>query len=85
MAQLAQISSLQLTSGISDKLTTMQASQEIATANSYIGKTVTVTDSDGNSTTGEVDSVQITDGTPLLVIDGSTFDMSTVVSVQPTS
>jgi flagellar basal-body rod modification protein FlgD len=82
-AQMAQFTSLTQTTAMSGSLSALQA-------NSLIGATVTVqTDSTGDTATGTVSGVKLgadsSDGTPQIVINGTAYDLSTIVSVTPTT
>jgi flagellar basal-body rod modification protein FlgD len=82
-SQMAQFSSLTATTNMSSSLSQMQA-------NSLIGSTVTVQQSNSQSTTsGVVSSVLLgsesSDGTPQIVVNGTAYDLSQVLSVTPTS
>ena len=82
-AQMAQFTSLSQTSAMSSSLSEMQAS-------SLIGSTVTVQQPNSQATTsGVVTSVllgsQSSDGTPQIVINGTAYDLSQVLSVTPTT
>jgi flagellar basal-body rod modification protein FlgD len=81
-AQMAQFTSLSQTSAMSSSLSMMQAS-------SLIGTTVMVQEPNSNNTTsGVVQSVRLgaqsSDGTPQIVVNGTAYDMSQVLSVTPT-
>jgi flagellar basal-body rod modification protein FlgD len=80
-SQMAQFTSLSQTSAMSSSLSMMQA-------NSLIGSTVTVQIPDSKSTTsGVVQSVETgaesSDGTPQIMINGTAYDLSSVLSVTP--
>jgi flagellar basal-body rod modification protein FlgD len=82
-SQMAQFTSLSQTSAMSSTLSIMQA-------NSLIGSTVTVQEPNSQQTTsGVVQSVLLgaasSDGTPQIVINGTAYDLSQVVSVVPTT
>jgi flagellar basal-body rod modification protein FlgD len=82
-AQMAQFTSLSQTTAMSSSLSMIQA-------NSLIGSTVTVQQPNSNSTaSGVVQSVllgsQSSDGTPQIVINGTAYDISQVLSVTPTT
>jgi len=82
-SQMAQFTSLSQTSAMSSSLSMMQAS-------SLIGSTVTVQEPNSqNTTSGVVQSVLIgaasSDGTPQVVINGTSYDLSQVLSVTPTT
>jgi flagellar basal-body rod modification protein FlgD len=76
-AQLAQFSSLQ-------ESQTMQANMATIQANSLIGETVSVTPSGGGGAiTGTVSGVQISAGTPYIVINGQPYDLTQVSAFAP--
>jgi flagellar basal-body rod modification protein FlgD len=80
-AQMAQFTSLTQSSAMSASLSALQA-------NSLIGSTVTVqTDSTGDTAKGVVQAVNLgansTDGTPQIVINGTAYDLKSVISVTP--
>ena len=82
-AQMAQFTSLTQSTAMSSSLSMLQA-------NSLIGSTVTVTtDSKGDTTSGVVQSVQTgaasSDGTPQIMVNGTAYDLSSVISVTPTT
>jgi len=82
-SQMAQFTSLTQTSAMSSSLSDMQA-------NSLIGTTVTLQQANSNSTTsGVVQSVvtgaESSDGTPQIIVNGTAYDLSQILSVTPTS
>jgi len=82
-SQMAQFTSLTETTNMSSALSEMQA-------NSLIGSTVTLQQSNSESTTsGVVQSVLLgsesSDGTPQIVVNGTAYDLSQVLSVTPTT
>ena len=82
-SQMAQFTSLSQTSSMSSSLSEMQA-------NSLIGSTVTVQEPNSQKTTsGVVQSVlqgaESSDGTPQIVINGTAYNLSQVLSVTPTT
>jgi flagellar basal-body rod modification protein FlgD len=77
-AQLAQFSSLQATQTMSGNLQTIQAT-------GLIGQTVSVTPASGGSAvSGVVTSVQVAAGTPEIVINGQTYNLSQITGVMST-
>jgi flagellar basal-body rod modification protein FlgD len=81
-AQMAQFTSLTQSSAMSASLSMLQA-------NSLIGSTVTVTtDTMGDTASGVVQSVQMgssaSGGQPQISINGTSYNLSQVVSVTPT-
>jgi flagellar basal-body rod modification protein FlgD len=86
IAQLAQFSALQETQTIATKVTAMKTNQEISEGSGLIGKTVTITDSESNTTQGTVSSVNVDSDTVNVVIDNTDYPISEVTGVQnPTS
>ena len=78
IAQMAQFTSLQ-------QAKTMTADMSVLQANSMIGRTVQLQNSnDGSLVSGNVDSVFMNSGTPQLVVNGKTYDLDQVVSIAPT-
>jgi flagellar basal-body rod modification protein FlgD len=82
-SQMAQFTSLTQSTAMSSSLSMMQA-------NSLIGSTVTLQIPNSKSTTsGVVQSVELgsesSDGTPQVVVGGTSYDLSSVLSVAPTS
>jgi flagellar basal-body rod modification protein FlgD len=80
-SQMAQFTSLTQSSAMSASLSMLQA-------NSLIGSTVTVqTDAKGDTASGVVQSVRLgassSDGTPQILINGTPYDLSSVLSVTP--
>jgi flagellar basal-body rod modification protein FlgD len=57
IAQMAQFSSLEQTSSMVKEMALLRADQTLLTANSYIGRNVTVEDEGGNPVSGTVTSV----------------------------
>jgi flagellar basal-body rod modification protein FlgD len=77
-AQLAQFSSLQETQTMTGNLQTMQAT-------GLLGQTVAVTPSTGGgSVSGIVSAVQISSGTPEIIVNGQTYNLSQITGVMPT-
>lgn len=83
IAQMAQFTALQQSGTMSDTMTAMRADQQRATANSYLGHSVTVDDGTGRLVTGDVTAIDATGTTPQLVVNGSTFSLSAVLRVEP--
>jgi flagellar basal-body rod modification protein FlgD len=82
-SQMAQFTSLSQTTAMSSSLSMMQA-------NSLIGSTVTVQIPDSQSTaSGVVQNVLLgaesSDGTPQIVVNGTAYDLSSLLSVTPTT
>ena len=83
IAQMASFSSLEQSKEMLTDISALRTEQQLLQANSLIGRLVNVQSADGTLTSGTVDSVQVANGTPSLVVDGQTFTLSQVVSVAP--
>lgn len=85
IAQMAQFTSLQQTGTLVQQMTQLSTSQGVAAANTYLGHQVTLDDGSGNGTTvtGTVTAVDLSSGTPQLVVNGSDYALSSVLRVEP--
>ena len=83
IAQMAQFTSLSQTQTMTKQITQMRSSQDLATANSYIGYKVTVDNGDGTTGSGVVSGVQVDSAGPKIVVDGNPYAVSSVLTVQP--
>ena len=84
-AQMAQFSALQTAQGTQVAISGMSSAQKLQQANELIGRTVLLQSADGTLTRGAVSSVEISDGTPNLVVNGAFYDLSQVVGITDTS
>ena len=76
-AQLAQFSALQQSQAMSQNMSILQA-------NSLMGETVTVAPSDGSApVSGAVTGVQIQSGTPVILINGQSYNLTQVTAIAP--
>lgn len=73
IAQMAQFSSLQEMSELNDSFSAMQLQTQLSSANSLIGRDVSLTSTDGTVYSGVVDSVEQTDSGPYLTIGGVSY------------
>lgn len=83
IAQMAQFSALEQASAVTREISLLRGSQDVATANSYLGHLVTVGDPDGEVVQGEVAGIEVTGGVPRLVIGDHTYALSSVLYVEP--
>ena len=80
-AQMAQFSTLQATNSMQANIAQLGAQQKFLQANDLIGRSVALQNGDKSVTTGVVSAVQVQAGTPMLVINGQSYDLSQVLSV----
>ncbi len=83
IAQMAQFTSLQQTQTLTQQMTQMRATQDLTTANSYIGRSVTVDAGNGATATGNVTAVDASGASPMLVINGQSYALSSVLRLEP--
>jgi flagellar basal-body rod modification protein FlgD len=83
IAQMAQFTALDQSKSLLAQMTQMGASQDIVTANSYIGRQVTLDAGADLLVTGEVTGIEITEGSPRLIIGDQTYPLSAVLLVEP--
>jgi flagellar basal-body rod modification protein FlgD len=76
-SQMAQFTSLTQSSAMSSSLSMLQA-------NSLIGSTVSLQIDPKTTASGVVQGVILNGGTPQIIVNGSTYDLSQVTSVAPT-
>lgn len=85
IAQMAQFSSLEQTQTLTQQMTQLRANQDLATANSYIGRQVTVDsgEGDGTTVTGNVTAVDVTGSAPRIIVNGQSYNLSAVLRLEP--
>ena len=83
IAQTAQFTSLQQTSSLVQQITQLTASQNLATANSYLGRQVTVDAGHGATVAGVVSAVDASGSAPQLILNGQAYPLSAVLRVEP--
>jgi len=83
IAQMAQFTSLQQTQTLTQQMTQLRADQDLATANSYIGRQLTVDGGNGTTVTGNVTAVDASGAAPQLIINGKPYALTTVLKVEP--
>jgi flagellar basal-body rod modification protein FlgD len=80
-AQMAQFSALQTSQATQSDMSLLQASQQVQQASGLIGRSVTLNATDGTQPNGFVTGVQMVSGVPKLVVNGSLYDLSQVISI----
>jgi flagellar basal-body rod modification protein FlgD len=84
IAQMAQFSALQNSNDLTKEMALLRSDQQNLAANGMLGRTVTVSDKDGNPVSGQVSAVLSTNDGPALVIDGKQYSLTTVTRVENT-
>ena len=84
IAQMATFSQLSATQQVQTDLSTMSGQQQLLQANDLIGRSVTLTSTDGTTAlNGTVAGVLMANGVPSIVVNGQAYDLSQVVSIAP--
>jgi flagellar basal-body rod modification protein FlgD len=83
IAQMAQFSSLEQSKTLVQQMTQLRTEQDVATANSYIGRKVTLDDGNKGTVSGNVTGVEMSSGTPLLIVGENNYPLSAVLLVEP--
>jgi flagellar basal-body rod modification protein FlgD len=81
IAQMAQFTSLEQTKTMTADIAQMQAGQQMSQAQSLLGRTVQISTGKDTSVTGQVQTIQMVDGTPKLNVNGQLYDLSQVVAI----
>ena len=81
--QMVSFTELEQSKSMQNDIAQLRAEQQLLQANSLLGRTVEI--QDGSSTKlGQVTAVQMEEGTPKLVVNGTAYDLSSVLSIKPT-
>jgi flagellar basal-body rod modification protein FlgD len=80
-AQMAQFSALQTSQATQSDISGLQASGLVQQANGLIGRSVKLLSADGTVPSGVVTGVQMVSGVPKIVVNGTLYDMSNVLSI----
>ena len=85
IAQMAQFTSLQQSKTMESDLSQLNSSHQATQANSLLGQTVTLQIDKSNQTQGVVSGVDLSTGTPQLVVNGADYSLSQVIGITPTT
>jgi flagellar basal-body rod modification protein FlgD len=84
LSQMVQFSTLQSNTTTQTDLSQMQTGQAFSEANSLIGRQVNLqVDASGNTAQGVVSGVDVSSGTPQIIVNGQSFNLGQVLSVTP--
>ena len=83
IAQMAQFSSLEQSKAMQSDMAKLRTDQQFLQANALIGRQVELQNPDKTRTLGTVSAVQIEAGTPFLVVNGQTHDLSQLLKIAP--
>jgi len=87
IAQMATFSQLSAQNTLNTNFSNYSQTNEVTTAQSYIGQTVSVSGAAENldATTGTVTGVTVNDGVPELTIGGNNYALSDITAITPAS
>lgn len=83
-AQLAQFSALEQTKTMASDIAELKSQQGLLQASSMLGSTVGLQVNATTVRSGVVSSIEIIDGTPMLLVNGQQYDLSQVLTISPT-
>ena len=81
--QIGQIRQIDASSRLTTTLDAVLMGQNLSSASSMIGKTITGLDTDAKKVTGKVDRVTVTDGVPSLHVGAKTVSLKNVGEILP--
>ncbi len=84
IAQMAQFSSLEQTKTMQTDIAGLRSQQQLLQANALLGQTVGLQVNADTTATGVVTSVKIVDGAPSIMVGGTAYALSQVLSITPT-
>jgi len=84
IAQMAQFSALEQSKTMQVDISQLRTQQQLFQANALIGQTVEVQVNESTTATGVVSAVEIQAGYPMIVVGGTSYDLSQLRSITPT-
>lgn len=84
IAQMAQFSALEQSKTMQVDIAGLRSQQQLLQASALLGQTVELQVNQGTTATGVVSAVQIVAGTPKIVVGGTSYDLSQVLTITPT-
>jgi flagellar basal-body rod modification protein FlgD len=84
VAQMAQFTSLEQSRTMSTNISQMLSQQQLLQANGLIGRDVSLQVDDTTFASGTVSAVQIEGGNPKIIVNGVSYDLNQVITIQPT-
>lgn len=85
LSQLSQMTQLQSNTELSTAIQAMSSNQQLQTAASFIGATITGTDANQNPVSGVVTQASLQSGSAFVTVGGTQIPLSNITSVAPTS
>jgi flagellar basal-body rod modification protein FlgD len=85
LTQTVQLSTLQSNTSLQSTMTQLQGNQTLAEASSLLGRQVTVQADSSNTAQGVVSGVDLSSGTPQIIVNGTSYSLSQVISISTAS
>jgi flagellar basal-body rod modification protein FlgD len=83
IAQMTQFSALEQSKSMQKDIAELRSDQEILQANALIGRFVALESGTDVMLTGIVSAVEVEEGTPRIVVNGASYELSQVVLISP--
>jgi len=83
IAQMTQFSALEQSKSMQKDIAELRDDQEILQANALIGRFVALENGTDVMLTGIVSAVEVEEGTPKIVVNGGSYELSQVVLISP--
>jgi flagellar basal-body rod modification protein FlgD len=83
VAQMAQFTSLEQSRSMGSNISALLTQQEILQANGMIGRDVALQREDETIVQGTVSAVQIVEGTPMIIVNGESYNLNQVLTIAP--
>jgi len=83
MTQMTQFSSLDQAQRMAKEMSALRAEGSVGQANALLGRTVTLKNEDGTMAVGQVSSVKLQDGEPLILVNGRAYQLGQVMNIMP--
>lgn len=83
ISQMASFSALEQSKTMQQDIAALRGDQQILQANALIGRVVALPNAAGTVVSGAVTGVQMNAGVPLIVVNGSAYPLSSVLSIGP--
>lgn len=81
--QMLSFTQLEQSKSMQTDIAGLRSQQEVLQANSLLGRTVEIQDESDAVISGTVTAVQMEEGTPKLVVNGSKYALSDLLSIKP--
>jgi flagellar basal-body rod modification protein FlgD len=85
IAQMAQFSALEQAKSMQTDISALRSEQQLLQANALLGRSVKLLDEKGGIITGNVSAIQVESGTPQLVVNNHSYDLTALLSIEPSA